>query len=231
VRLYPIRAAAFMLAAAWLPPDAAEAAGGAHVVDDAEVEDAGLCHLELWAIRFGRPRADLINAAPACTFAALPRLELGGAVSQIWADGEKELSFGPAVKVNMVPVSAGVGVGLAAALGFTDRKDRAETASLLVPLTTDLSRQLRLNVNLGWVWTRTDPEPHSAFWGAQLNWDVRDDLALMGEAFGRDRGRPGYQGGVRWVTLGGTLDVDLLAAHRLDGVARYAFTLGLTLRR
>ena len=60
--------AAFVLASAAL------AAGGAHVVEDSEVLEPGLCQVDLWVTRFD-PGAGYANAAPTCTLQSLPRLE------------------------------------------------------------------------------------------------------------------------------------------------------------
>jgi len=49
--------------------------------------------------------------------------------------------------------------------------------------------------------------------------------------FGTDRGPPGGQAGLRWVTDRGRIDVDLLAGRRIDGTSASAVTVGLTIRR
>lgn len=53
----------------------------------------------------------------------------------------------------------------------------------------------------------------------------------MGEVFGSDRGAPGGQAGLRWVTDRGRIDVDLLTGHRIDGGRGNTLTLGVTIRR
>lgn len=54
------------------------AAGGPHIVDDAEVETPGVCHLETWATRY-IPGDGYFNLAPACTTLQMPWLEIGAA--------------------------------------------------------------------------------------------------------------------------------------------------------
>ena len=62
---------------------AALAAGGAHVVEDSEVLEPGLCQVDLWVTRFD-PGAGYVNAAPTCTLTSLPRLEWGFQFQHYW---------------------------------------------------------------------------------------------------------------------------------------------------
>jgi hypothetical protein len=54
------------------------AGGGAHIVDDDATLPAGVCHVENWLTSAGEG-GGLAVAAPACTLAALPRLEIAAA--------------------------------------------------------------------------------------------------------------------------------------------------------
>ncbi|TWT11425.1 hypothetical protein [Reyranella sp. CPCC 100927] len=223
---------AFLLSFAlpvWQSP--AHAAGGAHVVDDAGVETPGLCHLETWLTR-GGPRSGLVNASPACTFEALPRLEVGATVQRTWARGAhtSDTLVGPTLKLNLWPVESGFGVGLAGATAWSVRAGHWETASLIVPVSISLHERLRVNFNAGWLYSRSGAQRNEAFLGAQVEAAIAADVMLMGEVFGRDRGRPGAQIGVRWTPGGGRWDVDLLSGWRTDGVTPWSMTLGLTVR-
>ena len=99
---------AFDLTGLLLVSEAASAAGNAHVVDDAEVETEGVCHLETWATLF--PRGGLVTAAPGCTFRGLSGVEFGGSVVQGWSDGDTWTTVAPAVKVALRPVGRGPGL-------------------------------------------------------------------------------------------------------------------------
>lgn len=57
-------------------PNSGWTAGGAHIVDDSEVETPGTCHVETWVTRF-IPGDGYANFEPACTLERVPWLEIG----------------------------------------------------------------------------------------------------------------------------------------------------------
>ena len=207
----------------------AHAAGGAHVVDDANVETPGVCHLESWVTAYDGERG-LANLSPACTRKAWPRLEIGGAAQHLW-DGGDDTTIGPTLKLNLRPTESGLGLGLIGAGAWSVHSGRLETASLIVPASRAVTDRVRVNLNAGWVYDRASAHPHTIFYGGQIEADVARDLMLMVEAFGRDHGPPGGQIGLRWNPGGGRVDLDLLAGRRIDGASPKAITLGLTVRR
>lgn len=208
--------------------EAAWAAGGAHVVDDAGVEAPGVCHLETWATRSG-PGRGLGNFSPACTLDRWPRLELGAGLFHV-VDGRDDTLAGPAFKLNLRPVETGVGLGVSTTGAWSLRSGRLESAGLVAPVTIQMGERVRLNVNGGMLYSRTAAHRHMAFAGAQVEVQLSPQVSLMAEAFGKDRGLPGGQVGVRWTPGRGNFDLDLLIGRRADGVAPSAITLGLTLR-
>lgn len=137
---------------------------------------------------------------------------------------------GPAFKLNLRSVEKGLDVGVGATGGWSLHTGRLETASAVAPLALQLSEHLRVNLNGGWLYSRLGNHRHMAFVGAQVERQLTSKLSLMVEAFNRDRGRAGGQIGLRWTPGEGTVDLDIMAGHRLDGVGRSAITLGLTLR-
>ena len=94
----------------------ARAAGGAHIVDDSEVETPGHCHVELWVTRFV-PGNGYANAAPACTPKQIPFLEVGLAHQDHWSEENNAPILGPTVKVNLRPQDTGLGLGITASSG------------------------------------------------------------------------------------------------------------------
>lgn len=209
--------------------EGAWAAGGAHVIDDAAVEAAGVCHLEAWITRLG-PGRGVASASPACTPHAWPQVELGVGLAHL-EDEEDATTVGPAIKLNLRPVEHGLGVSLAAAGAWNVRSGRLETAGVTAPLTLQAGERLRFNLNGGWLYARGGDHQHMAFAGAQVEVQVFSTVTVMAEAFGRDRGLPGAQVGLRWTRRQGDLDLDLLVGRRVDGVAHTAVTVGLTVRR
>lgn len=220
--------AAVVLMAILLPVDRAFASGGEHVVDDAAVETPGTCHLESWITLSGS--GGLVNSAPACTRAAWPDLELGGFVTHGWAKETRDTVIGLSPKLRLRSEERGVGIGLAANVGYGVDRSRFETASVIVPVTIPASETLRFNLNAGWLWTRADHR-HDMFFGGQAEVALRSDLHLMVETFARDRGKVGSQAGLRWTVAGGAVDLDLVGGRYVDGATRRAVSFGVTIRR
>ncbi|MCI4590812.1 hypothetical protein MOK15_12005 [Sphingobium sp. BYY-5] len=205
------------------------AAGGEHVVDDAAVETPGACHLENW-VTVSSGDAGLINSAPACTRKAWPNLELGGFVAHSWADRTDDTLIGLSPKLMLRSEDRGVGIGIAASVGYGIDRSRFETASVIVPVTIPAGGRLRFNLNAGWQWTRAG-DRHDLFLGAQAEVAIRSDLNLMVETFTRDEGKVGGQTGLRWTVAGGAVDLDLIGGRYVDGATRNSVSIGVTIRR
>jgi len=208
------------------PP--AWAAGGAHVVDDSEVETPGTCHLESWASR-ASDGGPLANLSPACTPGTLPRLEIGAGLQRTWG-GDRDTLAGPTLKLQLRAPSDGPGVGLATSAAWSAHQRRLEAAGAILPVTVDVSERLRMNANLGWTYAAAAAHPHAAVAGLQAELRLARDLGLMTEVVERSHGRAGGQVGLRWTPGDGPLDIDLLAARRPDGVTPGVLTLGVTVR-
>lgn len=207
----------------------AQAAGGAHIVDDAGVETPGVCHLETWVSRHST-EGGLLNLAPACTFESVPYIEFGAAAQRTWGPGA-DTTLGPALKLNLRPLDTGIGFGVIGTAAWSVGTGQVETASLILPVSFQLHERVRANINVGWHYLRTHPRQNQAFVGAQIEADIARDLSVMAEAFTRDEGRPGAQVGLRWNPNRGNVDVDLLSGWRTDGVTPWTITLGVTIRR
>lgn len=221
-------AAGLGLAAMVAAVEEARASGGAHVIDDAEVETPGLCHAESWLTGFGDGRR-LMNLSPACTFAALPSIEFGASIQHGWERGHRHTLVGPAVKVALRSPSRSFGLGAVVSAAVDIATGKAESVAVLVPVTVDLTPRVRTNFNLSYQWARTG-DRHGLVAGAQVEARVGGNLSVMAEGFVRDGGKPGFQAGVRW-TPKAWVDVDLLGGRRVDGSGARAVTLGVTLRR
>lgn len=216
-------------------PAAAWAGGGAHFVDDDAVLDPGVCHAENWVTLFDDPGAPLggrglATVAPACTLRTLPGLELALAAQYLRDDGGV-LTLTPAAKLNLRPAANGWGVAVSAAATLHAGSGRVESLAFIAPVTVPVTPRLTVHGNLGWIATPRGDDRHALFWGAQAEYALLPDLVLMGEVFGQDRGAAGGQGGLRWVTDRGRIDVDLIAGHRIDAARAASVTLGVTIRR
>lgn len=214
-------------------PMAAMAAGGAHIVDDSEVETPGVCHLENWVTRFV-PGDGHVNVAPACTPLALPRLEIGATLQHYWDETINAPLFGPTMKINLQPETAGVGVGLGFNAGMNLSTGELGVASLLMLVTLPFGDDARVSLNAGWSYLNGDYK-NGLFYGAQIETKVTQDVSLMLEVFGRQPDSLiGTQMGLRYTPrMGGKegwLDFDFLAGSYFDAISARFFTVGVTVR-
>jgi len=225
----PVLRLAVAFVALWLGGPA-RAGGGAHIVDDDATLPAGVCHVENWLTLSSDGRG-LATAAPACTLKQLPRLEIATVVQRQWGD-DAVTAIAPALKLNLRSFEeAPVGVAVSATAIWNPADNTIETIAVMVPVSARLSERLVVHGNIGWINSPVETDRNAVFWGAQAEFVLVPNLVLMGEIFGTDRGSPGGQAGLRWVTDRGRIDVDLLAGHRIDGTPTSAFTLGVTIRR
>lgn len=219
---------AVVLAAMFASP--ALAGGGAHIVDDDAALPAGVCHVETWLTLAGHG-GGLAVAAPACTLAALPRLEIAAAVQCGWGE-DAATTIARALKLNLrsfeeVPV----GVAVSANAVWNPADGQIKSFARNVPVSHRINEKLVVHANFGWIGQTGSGDRHALFWGAQAELTVARELVLMGKVFGSDRGAPGGQAGLRWVTDRGRIDVDLLAGHRINGASGNTLTFGVTIRR
>ena len=201
------------------------AAGGPHVVDDSEVEDAGVCHLETWVTRRS-PSTAVGFAAPACTPKSIRWLEIGALAS--YGPARDEYGLGPAIKATLRSSDKGLGIGLDLAANWSHDARRFETASVIVPLTLKASRTLDISANAGWLYTRSGSDS-ALFTGLQAMWQPTGKLGVMVEAFDRTDGVFGSQAGVR-LTPVEWLDLDATASRAFDGSNHFNVTLGAIVR-
>lgn len=207
----------------------ADAAGGAHIVDDSEVETPGDCHFELWVTRFV-PGDGYGNLAPACTPSALPNLEIGFSLQHYWDQAINAPLLGPTIKLNLRPASTGFGIAIKYNAGVNLKTGDLGYALAMVPVTFSLlDDKVTINLNAGWNYIAGVENAHALFYGAQVEAKIGFDLALMLEAFGRTQGTAGAQVGVRY-TPRPWLDFDFLAGGFFDNISARFFTVGVTIR-
>jgi hypothetical protein len=217
-----------------VPGLAAWAAGGAQIVDDSEVVDPGTCQLETWLTGYDYVGGGgYANATNTCTLASLPRLEFGLQFQHLWYGdviGSDQL-LGPALKVNLIPQDAGVGLGLAFNGGVNMATGEFEIGTLIVPISIPLNDKTRINLNAGWQFIRIAESRNGFFYGAQIESKIGwEEISLMLEVFGREPGFTGAQMGLRWRPNDGPLEFDLLAGSFFDAVNGKFFTVGITFR-
>lgn len=205
-----------------------QAAGGAHIVDDSEVETPGTCHLETWVTRF-IPGDGYANFEPACTPASVPWLELGLAYQHYWDQAVGAPLFGPQGKITIQSDANGVGVGVGFNAAVNLTTGYVNLASVIGLVTVPIGKSLRVNINAGWSYLDSDA-PNAFFWGGQLEVDISKEVSLMMEAFGRHPGLIGNQLGLRYTPNNGRFDFDFLVGTTFDDVTTQFITMGVTIR-
>jgi hypothetical protein len=218
-----------MLAAILAPGAVAQAAGGAHIVDDSEVETPGTCHLETWVTRFV-PGDGYLNLGPACTSELMPRIEMGVTLQHYWDEAINAPLFGPTFKFNFFPESTGVGLALGLNAGVNLHTGTVGVASLIMLVSIPLDDRVRINVNGGWNYLSNVNNPNAAFYGIQVESKVAWDISLMLEVFGREPGIAGAQIGLRYTPNDSWFDFDILAGNAFDATSAKFFTFGVTVR-
>jgi hypothetical protein len=217
-----------------LPTERADAAGGAFLVDDAEVGKVGSCKVESWVS--SADNRDFISAvAPACTVDITRPVELQPGFVRFRSDGEWGTDFVFRGKTNILPVDTGMlGLGLIGGTAFDLLTGDNIAVFANVPATNQLSEQLRINLNAGWLWDRRDPadERHLFSWGAGVEWVPVDKVTLIAEVFGFVGGLnndPRFQAGIRFTPVR-AFDIDLIYGHNITGERADWITLGLNVR-
>jgi hypothetical protein len=105
-----------------------------------------------------------------------------------------------------------------------------------VPFTIQASKDLRININAGWLYDAEERINYGAY-GAGFEWNFVQPLTLIGEVFGlagqRQEGRsvtePRAQIGLRW-TPAEAFDIDLIYGRNIAGENANWLTLGVNLR-
>jgi hypothetical protein len=211
------------------PAKWAWAAGGAYVVDDAEVGPAGECKADSWA-SLSDQRDQVFVAAPACVFAGLPTVEWGLQLQHMREAGVHDNALGAHAKIALLPIEQfGLGIALTAGLGYGLRDDRLTGGFVNLPATLEPIEDLRVNVNLGWRHDETGQRDF-ATWGIGAEWRVTAGLTMIGEVFGENEGQPGWQAGPRLSLLDGAVDLDLIAGQNIAGLRGDWITHGVTAR-
>lgn len=214
----------------------AHAAGGAYVVDTAEVSEPGSCKVESWISSANNH--DLIAATnPSCVVPIGRPVEVSVQLSRTRSDGEWGTAAQPKLKTNLVPSAIGQ-FGLAAAVGMSIDALTGETTGgfAYIPATMRLSNNLRINLNAGWQGDRTIGRDYFLY---GLGFDLRtsDNVwTLTGEMFGvagqsDDAGtvRPRAQLGLRYRPVD-RFNVDLIYGRNLTGENANWITLATILR-
>lgn len=226
------------------PETAAQAAGGAFVVDDVEIAKPGDCKVESW-VQAASNHDFAAVTSPACVANLGMPVELSGLFQRSRSSDTWGTSGGVKAKVNLIPVEGHpFGLGIAGGVNW-DLLSGANTSGFFyVPVTFQLRENFRINVNGGWLYDNVANIGH-ATWGAGFEWAFVKPLTLIGEVYGQYGKLPSVaaddapapnairqpkaQLGLR-VTPQDNFDIDVIYGHNINGENAHWLTLGANLR-
>jgi hypothetical protein len=181
----------------------AQASGGHYGVDDATIAEPGRCQIEAWYARVNSANDD-VTAMPACNPTGNLELTLG--LSRVQEEGRRDTIVELAAKTLFQEMAPGrVGWGLAVATTWSGALERREGATLYVPASFQASDAWVFHANVGWSFERD--ERNAALWGVAANYVLAPNLSLIAEAYGTHRGQTEFQGGLRYTSGAGAVDL------------------------
>ena len=218
-------------------PVQAWAAGGAYVVDTADVSEPGACKVESWIS--SASNHDFFGATnPTCVFDLGHPVEASVQLSRVRSDDEWTTAALPKLKTNLVPTAIGSwGFALTGTAAYDLITHETIGLAAAVPATLRLSDVVRINLNAGWQWDRVAGQ-HYATYGAGIDWRTPDNVwTLTAEVFGLIGARqdaigvtePRAQVGLRWRPID-DFNVDLIYGRNIYGENANWITLATTVR-
>ncbi|GGB65939.1 hypothetical protein GCM10007417_02080 [Glycocaulis alkaliphilus] len=205
---------------------AALANGGPYAVDDAGVATPGKFKLESWTSWASNGDQVLYLVSPGYVFEALPFVEFELTLERRRTDGEWATTFAPAAKIAFRDIEEhGVGLALSVGSGHAGVIRNADTIYAVVPLSLPVNERLNLHFNAGVERDLTENET-AGVWGMAAQVMAHDRLELIGEVFGSEGNRPGWQAGIRPFLFDGNVALDIVYGRNLDGERANWLTVG-----
>jgi hypothetical protein len=216
--------------------DHAHAAGTAYNVDTSEVADG--CKAETWT-SLAKNRDFLSAVSAACGLNLYNMTELAAQFDRSRSGGEYASAVTPKIKIKLKDSDVGV-FGLAVStFGTFDAATGDNTSfTFMVPSTVRLSKQARLNLNLGYTRDKVLERDFLAY-GAGIdvrtlanNWIVTFEVfGLAGDKTGIDPSitRPRGQVGLRWRPID-AWSADILYGRNLNGENSHWITFATAYR-
>ena len=207
-----------MAAAALVLP--AQAAGGHHAVDDANMLDEGQCKLEVWTERESGGGRTLLHGGPGCRVGPV---ELDLNVDREKFTGmEGATSFSPQIKW-ATDVNEQLAVGLVVGSRFNNQSPRYASTSVYLPVTWRAAETVSVHANWGRDFQRTGPNQARA--GVALEWAPVADWSFIAERF-LQSGSHSARAGLRWAFKPG-LSLDLSRARTFGEAGPGWTTVGI----
>lgn len=205
--------------------------GGAYFVDDAEIGSVGSCEIEHWA-SFAANSDHVLVSNPACVFNLGRPIEFGMTYLRTRSDGDPGSTVAASAKTVFVATGGqGWGVGASGSVTYDLANNALNGVIINVPVTYDVSKELRFNVNAGFMY---DPSREQAFMttGAGVAWNFVKPLNFLAEVFaviGPGEANPRYQVGLRYNPVK-SVDIDLIYGRNITGEHSNWVTFGFNFR-
>ena len=123
--------------------------GGAYYVDDAEIGKAGSCEIESWS-SFAANGDRIAVFSPACVLNLGRPVELGTNILNLRSDAQGDTIAALTAKTVPIPIRpSGFGLAIAGAIIYDPGHQTGNGMIVNVPMSFDLSKRLRVNLNLG----------------------------------------------------------------------------------
>jgi hypothetical protein len=224
-------------AAALFSTGHAHAAGGAFVVEDADVDEPYSCKVESSA-SFGSNTALVAMTNPACVLPLFRPTEVGVNIARTRTqEGDWGSALIAKAKMNLLPVETGkFGVAVTGGSAFDLLTGDYAGSFFNVPVTYTFSERFKVNANLGWIYEREN-DRHSASYGAGVEWIPAKPFTIIAEVFGvlipnpeaRTVTDPRFQVGLR-ITPIDTMDFDVIYGRNIFGENANWITVGWNVR-
>ncbi|HSV81329.1 MAG TPA: hypothetical protein VLK85_19205 [Ramlibacter sp.] len=201
-------------------PQLAQAAGGHHSVDDADILPAGACEQENWASR-AQGGARLLHVGAACR---LGPVQLGAAAEYARHQGASATAWGLEVKwAHAVTDSLSLGL-VAQPVWQAHLRPRYQGVSAVALASWRPRENLAFHANAGRDFVNGGDDEKRG--GVAAEWMAAQDWWLTVERY-REQATHFTRAGVRWLAAK-NWSVDVSRAHRLAGPAPSNWTIGLS---
>jgi hypothetical protein len=205
--------------------------GGAYFVDDAEIGSVGSCEIEHWA-SFAANSDHVLVSNPACVFNLGRPVELGLTFLRTRSDGESGSTFAASAKTVFIETGGhGWGVGASGTVSYDLTNNAVNGLILNIPVSYDVSKELRFNINAGLQYDPTRNQPFMTT-GVGVAWNFVKPVSLLAEVFavlGSGEANPRYQMGIRYNPVK-SVDLDIIYGRNLTGERSNWITLGFNFR-
>jgi hypothetical protein len=216
-------------------PSRGHAAGGAYIVDDADIGKPGSCQAENWVST--ATNHDFTGVvSPACVVQIGLPIEFTGTYQRNRAEGI--WTTAPFWQAKIVPINNDKFAFSLSGAVIYDSFTRSLSSFINMPLTFKFGKDFRIHTNLGWL---HDERVNIDFatGGVGFDWDFDPKFSLMGEIYLQEGRQPPLipssvyeprtQLGLRYMPIG-TVDIDLIYGHNITGLKGHWLTFGVTVR-